>query len=102
MKSKLGLHFHNGKLLRGLRLWFKLIFSVGSALTDLIKGEAVTKVVFCHGGVIQAMTEIILPKLESDSTDKQSLLAPAGNCSVYKLVVDVKPEYISYIDFKNV
>ena len=83
-------------------MYNSLIFSVGSALTDLIKGEAETKVVFCHGGVIQAMTEIILPKLESDSTDKQSLLAPAGNCSVYKLVVDVKPEYISYIDFKNV
>ena len=72
------------------------------ALIDLINGTAENKVVFVHGGVINAMTDIIIPKLETDSTDKATMLAWPGNCSVFKLVVDAKTDYISYIDFTNV
>ena len=48
------------------------------------------------------MTDIIIPKLETDSTDKATMLAWPGNCSVFKLVVDAKTDFISYIDFTNV
>ena len=51
---------------------------------------------------MNAMTDIILPKLETDSTDKAKMLSWPGNCSVFKLAVDAKPDYISYIDFCNV
>ena len=85
-----------------LNFWSNNFQSCREALIDLINGTIVNKVVFVHGGVINAITDIVLPKLETDSTDKAAMLSWPGNCSVFKLVVDAKPDYISYIDFCNV
>ena len=86
----------------GVNPFIYYLISCKVALIDLINGTAENKVVFVHGGVINAMTDIIIPKLETDSTDKATMLAWPGNCSVFKLVVDAKTDFISYIDFINV
>ena len=57
-------------------------------LNELTSTEGETKLVFAHGGVIRVLVEIVLKQLSVDEDKQEKLLAPAGNCAVYRLSLE--------------
>merc|ERR1712113_1062709 len=84
--------------------WNTFSTRLKAVLQDLIKGPREIKTVFTHGGCIKGFLRLILPKLASESLgcSKADLLnaftPPVPNCSVYCLTVEVKDDFIVYMD----